>query len=493
MKLCEILRDVPLSPEGDALAAEYGEREIAGITCDSRRVGPGWVFVCIRGVETDGHRYADQAEKAGAAAIVAEEPAGRAGRAARLLAPSTRKAWAQMCANWFGRPAERLRLIGITGTNGKTSVTYMLKAVLEGCGQKVGLIGTIQNMIGDRVLPSAHTTPDPYDLHSMFALMVAEGCSYAVMEVSSHALDQERVSGCTFETAVFTNLTQDHLDYHKTMENYLAAKKKLFRMCRRAVVNADDPWTEKLVEGLDCPAVTYSARRNEADYIAKNIRPRPDGVDFELVGGTQIGRVRLSVPGMFSVYNALAAAACGLTIGLPFDGLVEALCRARGVKGRAEIVPTGRDFTVVIDYAHTPDGLEKICKTMKECCRGRLVTLFGCGGDRDKGKRPKMAAAAAALSDLLVVTSDNPRSEDPEAIIADILTGLPKEGERPVPYVVIPNRVEAIHWAVRSAQPGDTLLLAGKGHETYQILKEEVIHLDEREVVADALRETAAR
>lgn len=491
MKLFEILRDIPFSGAGGE-----DDPEIAGITCDSRRVGPGWVFVCIRGVETDGHRFAAQAEKAGAAAIVAEESVGCpacTGRAVRVLVPSCRKAWAQMCANWFGRPAERLRLIGITGTNGKTSATYMLKAVLEACGQKVGLIGTIQNMIGDRVLPSAHTTPDPYDLHSMFALMAAEGCSYAVMEVSSHALDQDRVSGCTFDAAVFTNLTQDHLDYHGTMENYLGAKKRLFQMCRHAVVNADDPWAAKLTEGLTCPVVTYSASRDDADYTAKNIRPRPDGVDFELVGTAQIGRVRLSIPGMFSVYNALAAASCGLTIGLPFDQLVEALCNAKGVKGRAEIVPTGRDFTVVIDYAHTPDGLEKICRTMKECSRGRLVTLFGCGGDRDKGKRPKMAAAAAALSDFLVITSDNPRTEEPAAIINDILAGLPEGEGKTVPYVVIPNRMEAIHWAIRNAQPGDTLLLAGKGHETYQILKDKVIHFDEREVVADALKETAIR
>lgn len=488
MKLSQIFSGVPVT-----LGEETGNREIAGITCDSRRAGPGWAFVCIRGTGADGHRYAAQAEKAGAAVIIAEEAVGCpgcTGTAALVLVPSTRSVWAQMCANWFGRPGDRLHLIGITGTNGKTSTTYMLKTVLEACGQKVGLIGTIQNMIGERVLPSAHTTPDPYDLQSMLALMAAEGCTYAVMEVSSHALDQERVGGCTFDAAVFTNLTQDHLDYHGTMENYLGAKKKLFSLCRYAVVNADDPWAEKLTEGLTCPVVTYSAHLDQATYTAKNIRPRPDGVDFELVGTAQIGRIRLAIPGLFSVYNALAAAACGLTLGLPFDRLVDALCHARGVKGRAEIVPTGRDFTVVIDYAHTPDGLEKICKTMRECCHGRLVTLFGCGGDRDKGKRPKMAAAAAALSDYLVITSDNPRTEEPEAIIEDILTGLPAAGGPP--YTVIPNRVEAIHWAIRNAQPGDTLLLAGKGHETYQVLKDGVIHLDEREVVADALKEGTA-
>lgn len=478
MKLSELMKGIPLPENFDG--------EIEGITCDSRRVTSGWAFVCIRGAAADGHKYAAQAEAAGAALIVAEEDTGCV---SQILVPSTRTAWAVMCANWFGSPASRLRLVGVTGTNGKTSTTYMLKALLESCGHRVGLVGTIQNMIGDRVLPSGHTTPDPYDLQSMFALMLAEGCSYAVMEVSSHALDQERVGGLEFDAAIFTNLTQDHLDYHGTMKNYLEAKKKLFRHCRRAIVNIDDTWSDRLTEGLSCPVVTYSAYKDEADYTAKNIRPRPDGVDFELVGTGRIGRVRLPIPGTFSVYNAMAAASCALSLGLPFPQVLDSLGQIRGVKGRAEIVPTGRNFTIVIDYAHTPDGLEKICKTMKECSRGRLVTLFGCGGDRDRTKRPLMGAAAAALSDYLIVTSDNPRSENPEAIIDDILKGIP---ENSTPFTVIVNRVEAIKWAIANARPDDIILLAGKGHETYQILPGGCIHLDEREVVADALRDTAA-
>lgn len=482
MKLSQLMEGVSFT---GGINQPVKDPDILGITCDSRRAVPGWVFVCIAGSAADGHNYAVQAQAAGAALIVAERDTGCE---AQVLVPSTRQAWSKLCANWFGNPASQLHLIGITGTNGKTSTTYMLKALLESCGHKVGLIGTIQNMIADRVLPSGHTTPDPYDLQSMFALMVAEGCSYAVMEVSSHALDQDRVGGLTFDAGVFTNLTQDHLDYHGTMENYLLAKKKLFHMSRRAVINADDSWSVPLAEGLTCPVVTYSAYQDTADYTAKNIRPRPDGVDFELVGTGAIGRVRLGIPGMFSVYNAMAAAACALSIGLPFEAVVDGLSHVHGIKGRAEIVPTGRDFTVVIDYAHTPDGLEKICKTMKECSHGRLVTLFGCGGDRDRTKRPRMGAAAAALSDFLVVTSDNPRSEDPAAIIEEILTGIP---ENSTPYVVLVNRVEAIHWAIDHVLPGDTLLLAGKGHETYQILKDGTIHLDEREVVAEALAKTS--
>lgn len=456
------------------------QEDIAGITCDSRKVKPGWVFVCIQGTASDGHAFAEQALKAGAAAIVVQRDLGLP---RQVRVESTRHAWAVMCANWFGWPAKQLHLIGITGTNGKTTVSYMLKSMLEFCGYRTGLVGTIQNMIGDRVLPSGHTTPDPYDLQSMFSLMVAEGCTHAVMEVSSHALDQGRVDGCHFDAAVFTNLTQDHLDYHGTMEHYLAAKKKLFAMCDRGVVNLDDAWAERLMEGLDCPWTTFSVGQDQADYTARNIHKRPDGVDFELVGTGEIDRVRLPIPGDFSVYNAMAAAACGLAVGLPFDKTVQALSASAGVKGRAEIVKTGRDYTIVIDYAHTPDGLENICRTLKECAAGRLVVLFGCGGDRDTTKRPKMGAIAASYADLCIVTSDNPRSEEPGAIIQDILAGMPADAAR----TVIENRVEAIHWAVDHAQPGDTILLAGKGHETYQVLKDGLIHLDEREVIADAL------
>lgn len=479
MKLSQLLAGTGIQA-GPALA----ELDIQGITCDSRRVQPGWAFVCIEGTAADGHRYAPAAAEAGAAVVLAQKDLGLPGR--QILTDNTRRLWALMCANWFGRPAERLHLVGVTGTNGKTTTTCMLKFILEACGYKVGLVGTIQNMIGDRVLPAGHTTPDPYDLQSMLALMAAEGCTYAVMEVSSHALDQDRVEGCLFDAAVFTNLTQDHLDYHKTMENYLAAKKRLFSLCRWGIINIDSPWADRLTQGLTCPIDTYSVGNDKADYTAREIRQRPDGVDFQLVGTGVIGRVKLPIPGEFSVYNALAAAACALRLGLPFDRVVEALCRVPGVKGRAEIVPTGRDFTVIIDYAHTPDGLDNICRTLKGCARGRLVTVFGCGGDRDKGKRPKMGAIAARWSDFLVVTSDNPRTEDPGAIIRDILTGL--EGTE-TPYTVVENRVEAIRWAVAHAQPGDTILLAGKGHETYQILADGIIHLDEREVVAQALRE----
>ena len=476
MKLQDLIRGT-----GIVLQTIDGDREITGITCDSRRIEKDGLFVCIAGTAVDGHRFAAQAEKAGAAAILVQRDLGLR---TQIIVKDTRLAWAQLCANWFGNPAKQLHLIGVTGTNGKTTTTSLVKSMLEYDGHKVGLIGTVQNMIGDRALPAGHTTPDSYDMQSMFHLMVAEGCDYCVMEISSHALDQQRAAGCVFDVGVFTNLTQDHLDYHCTMENYMAAKKKLFSMCRRGIFNVDDAWATAMMEGVSCETTTFSTKDNTADYVAHNIRHRADGVSFELVGTGAIGRVKLAIPGQFSVYNGLAAATVCLAVGMPFERVTEALSAATGVKGRAEVVPTGRDFTVVIDYAHTPDGLENICRTLKECCAGRLITLFGCGGDRDKTKRPQMGAIAASISDALVVTSDNPRTEDPSAIIADIVVGL--EGTK-TPYTVIENRVEAIRWAIANAQAGDTILLAGKGHETYQILKSGTIHLDEREVVAEAL------
>lgn len=459
--------------------AEDGE--IAGITCDSRRVEPGFVFVCISGTAVDGHDYAAGALEKGAAAVITERPLGLP---REWTVESTRKCWAHMCACWFGHPAEKLKLIGVTGTNGKTTVTWLLKSVLEACGEKVGLVGTIQNMIGERVLPSGHTTPDSYDLQSLLALMVAEGCTYAVMEVSSHALCQERVEGCRFDAAVFTNLTQDHLDYHGTMEAYMQAKKRLFLQADCGIFNADDPWTPRLREGLSGPQYGFSAN-GAADFSATEIHRAADGVAFRLNTADGAYPVRLNIPGGFSVYNALAALSCLLVLGFDPAAVTTALAAAHGVRGRAELVPCDRGFSVVIDYAHTPDGLENICRTLKECCAGRLITVFGCGGDRDRGKRPKMGRIAAQLSDLLVVTSDNPRSEEPKAIIRDILVGVQEES---TPYEVVENRPQAIRRALELAAPGDTVLLAGKGHETYQVLVHGTVHLDEREVVAEALR-----
>ncbi len=402
----------------------------------------------------------------------------------QIVSEDTRTLYAEMCAKWFGDPTKRLKVIGVTGTNGKTSVSYMLKVILEAAGHKVGLIGTIHNMIGDETYPTINTTPGPYQLNELFSEMLEKGCDYAVMEVSSHALDQRRVHGVNFEAAMFTNLTQDHLDYHVTMENYMLAKKRLFSMSRIAIINFDDPWYEKLSDNLSCPVKTYSAVTDDASYSAKNIVYSPTGVEFEFVGYSVIGRMRLHTGGRFTVYNAMCAATCAVELGIPVQIISSALDNLQGVKGRAEVVPTGRDFTVIIDYAHTPDGLENVLSTFKECEKNRLIAHFGCGGDRDRTKRPLMAKVCARLADFVIVTSDNPRTEDPEKIIEDVLEGLTDTKTK---YVTIPNRVEAIHYAIENARKGDIIVLAGKGHETYQILADKTIHLDEREVVKEAL------
>ena len=460
----------------------FDEYDIKGITCDSRKVKEGYVYVCIKGAINDGHDFALSAEKNGAAVIIAER---KTGCKREVIVKDTHAAFATMSAKWFGSPADKLRLIGVTGTNGKTSVTYMLKKVLEAAGEKVGLIGTIQNMIGDEIIETERTTPDCYQLNWLFKEMVDKGCTFAVMEVSSHALDQKRVYGVEFDAAIFTNLTQDHLDYHITMDNYLEAKKKLFKMCKTAIINKDDAYSDKMLNDLSCNKVTISANDKSATYFADNINYRADGVDFKLCGKESMS-LSMSTGGKFTVYNAMSAAVCATELGFDKETVLKALCEQEGVKGRAEVVKNPFDFTVIIDYAHTPDGLSNILTTFTECKKGRLVTLFGCGGDRDKTKRPIMGKIAAELSDFVIVTSDNPRSENPEGIISDILEGM-KESK--TPFVSIENRIEAIHYAIKNAQTDDIIVLAGKGHETYQILRDKTIHLDEREIVEEALKE----
>jgi UDP-N-acetylmuramoyl-L-alanyl-D-glutamate--2,6-diaminopimelate ligase len=401
-----------------------------------------------------------------------------------VVVENTRDTYSLICANYYGNPADRLRLIGITGTNGKTTTSFLIKQILENVGCKVGLIGTVQNMICDEVYPAKYTTPDPYELQKLFSMMVEAGCEYCVMEVSSQALAQGRVNGMHFTLAAFTNLSQDHLDYHKTWENYFDSKRKLFENCDIAVTNADDEYGLEIIKGLDIETVvTYAIKTNSASYIAKNVKFKPNGVEYEILGD-RIGRCVCPIPGRFSVYNSLCACTCALALGIDFDSVLTAISKTTGVKGRIEVVPCDRDFTVIIDYAHSPDGLENIITSLREIAQGRVVTLFGCGGDRDRTKRPKMGRIAAELSDYCIVTSDNPRSENPSAIIDDILEGMKGID---TPYTVIEQRRDAIEYAIKNARKDDIILLAGKGHETYQILPTGTIHFDEREVVASAL------
>lgn len=474
MKLTEILN-------GIRILNSYNETEVLDVTQDSRLVKEGSLFVCVKGAAFDGHSVAKEMLDNGAAAVVVERDLGLD---KQIIVENSRAVFSLICANFFGNPAEKLKLIGLTGTNGKTTTTFLIKQILENVGKKVGLIGTVQNMICDEIYPAKYTTPDPYELQKLFSMMVNAGCEFCVMEVSSQALAQGRVNGLHFAVGAFTNLTQDHLDYHKTWENYFNSKRMLFENCDIAVTNTDDKYGLEIVKDLDFKRlVTYSVNSNNADYVAKNVTFKSNGVEYEIVGET-IGRCNCPIPGRFSVYNSLCAASCAFALGMSFKDVICAIGKSQGVKGRIEVVPTNRDFTIIIDYAHSPDGLENIITSLKEIAKGRVVTLFGCGGDRDKTKRPKMGKIAAELSDFCVVTSDNPRSENPSLIIEDILEGM--KGIT-TPYEVVENRKEAIEYAIKNAKKDDIILLAGKGHETYQILPTGTIHFDEREVVAEIL------
>ena len=484
MKLRSILAGVPLTG-GDVDM----ELEITSISCDTRTLKPGALFVALQGEKTDGHRYIAQAMERGAVAVVCRERPEEPGP--YLTVEEPRKALARISANWFGRPAEKLVLIGVTGTNGKTTSTYLIKAMLEGVlHTKVGLIGTNQNRIGTLELPAQRTTPESYELQQLLRSMVDQGCTHVVMEVSSHALVQHRTEGLRFAVGLFTNLTQDHLDYHGTMEEYRAAKELLFEQSERAVLNLDDEAGRYYLGRVSCPVVTYSENKDCADITAKNIRLFSTHVEFEAVATGQIARVYLPIPGGFTIYNALAALACGLCLEIPLRESVPPLRCVPGVKGRVEVVPVPTAYTVIIDYAHTPDALENILSTARGFTPGRLICLFGCGGDRDRSKRPLMGAIAGELADLLVVTSDNPRTEEPEAIIAEILTGLAGTSAR---VHVQPDRRRAVYWALEQGRPGDVIVLAGKGHETCQEVMGVVHHMDEREIVADYFREQGAQ
>ena len=474
MKLQAILQGLePLEVHADL------SREISGICYDSRAVKPGNLFVAICGYDTDGHKYIPMALEKGAACVLCEKAPAEG---EYVLLSDTRRGLALAGANWYGNPAGEMTMIGITGTNGKTTTTYLVKHILEDClGAKVGLVGTIQNMIGDEVLYTERTTPESLELQALFRHMADAGCTHVVMEVSSHALCLHRVDGVTFDVGVFTNLTQDHLDFHKTMEEYCRAKAMLFARSKVGAVNVDDPWAKEILAHATCPVITYSAK-GQAALEATDIRLEPHHVAFTAhYQGTETA-CTLGIPGAFSVYNALSALSAALALGIAPEKAAASLATARGVKGRAEVVPTpGKDYTVLIDYSHTPDSLENILKTVREFARGRVIAVFGCGGDRDPIKRPIMGKIAADLADLVVVTSDNPRTEDPMAIIDQILVGIPKDQ---TPTTVIENRRQAIRWAMDNAQAGDVIVLAGKGHETYQEIGHEKFHLDEREEVA---------
>ena len=481
MKLRELLSGVEVlewhAPE---------ELEIGGVSYDSRETAPGDLFVAMTGYAADGHDFIPMAREKGAVCILCERAPEDAQPWVKVA--HSRRALALLSANWFSHPAEEMTMIGVTGTNGKTTTTYLLKEVLEReAGAAVGLIGTNQILIGTEVLEAERTTPESFELHRLFRKMREAGCTYVVMEVSSHALFLDRVYGIPLEGGIFTNLTQDHLDFHKTMEAYCDAKARLFSMCRVGVVNGDDPWHKRLLEHAACQVLTY-AEQAPADLRAENVSLSAAGVAFDAVTKSERQAIFVGIPGGFMVYNTLDVLGAALALGIPLKDSAAALRQSHHVKGRVEVVPLpGAEYTVLIDYAHTPDAVENVLRSVRGFAKGRVVALLGCGGDRDKTKRPKMGAAAAALADLVIVTSDNPRTEDPGGIIQDILAGMYRSQ---TPHIVVEDRAAAIVYAMDHAQKDDVIVLMGKGHETYQIVGAEKRHLDEREIVAAHWKQT---
>lgn len=465
--------------------------EIAGIEYDSRRIEPGCLFVCMPGSKTDGHLYVNSAAERGAVAYLVEKPVEVPDNQTVIEVENTRAILPELAARFYGRPSRQLRVIGVTGTNGKTTTTHLIKAILEEAGHRVGLIGTLYASWNGRQETIANTTPESLDIERFMRRVVDEGGDYVVMEVSSHALDIGRVREIDFNVGVFTNLTQDHLDYHQTFARYLEAKSRLFkgievREGNFAVVNVDDDsWTE-LLRDVRIPIVTYGIDRHAA-ILAEEAEITAAGSRFTVRYPDGILKIRLRLAGLFNVYNALASIAFAVQEGVPADKIETALAKVKGVPGRFESVDEGQDFAVIVDYAHTPDGLENVLKTARAIVEHRLITVFGCGGDRDRGKRPIMGRIAASLSDFCIVTSDNPRSEEPMDIINEILEGVRQvEGAH---YAVVPDRRDAIFHAIQLAGKGDLVMIAGKGHEDYQIIKGQVLPFDDRQVARECLRE----
>lgn len=458
------------------------DTEITHVCVDSRATQKGSLFVAVPGNRCDGGHYARQAVDRGAVCVVCQSELPP--DLPRVKVRDARLALSQLACRWYGHPSRQLTMLGVTGTNGKTTVTYLLRHILQRTGMKTGLIGTVQNIVGEQTLPAQRTTPDALQIQQLLSAMTKNGCSHAVMEVSSHALDQHRAEGIDFAVGIFTNLTEDHLDYHGTMGCYCDAKAKLFQMSRMGVCNADDPWTERLLAGASCPSVYYGIH-NPAEVWAEDIFLHSRSVDFTVCTARTRTPVHLGVPGRFSVYNALGAiAACG-ELGIPPEECAAALATFPGVAGRMEVVPTpGKPYTLLIDYAHTPDALENVLKTVRGFAQNRVIAVFGCGGDREREKRPLMGHIAGKLADLTIITSDNPRTEEPMAIIRDILPGIAGAEDK---YIVEPDRRGAIALAMGRAAAGDVIVLCGKGHETYQEIGDKTIPMDEREIVRSLL------
>ena len=476
MELSRIAQDLGIEHTGP-------QAEITAVDYDSRKVGRGSLFCCLVGEKTDGHNFASMAVEKGASALICQRPLPL--NVPQLIVPDGREAMARAAACFYGHPERELTMLAVTGTNGKTSVTYMVKSVAETAGKKVGLIGTIQNLIGEEKVYTERTTPESVDLFALLRRMADKGVELVVMEVSSHALAQQRVAGIPFKAGLFTNLTQDHLDYHKTFENYRAAKKKLFAQCGIAILNGDDETAAYMKEGLSIPVWTMGIH-HPGEFYARGIEITTQGASFHLFTPQGNGRISLHISGLFSVYNAMGTAALCTAAGIPFSCIVKGLEGLRGVAGRLECVDTGdRPFSVYVDYAHTPDALQNVLETARGFTRRRLISVFGCGGDRDHGKRPIMGEIGGRYSDHVILTSDNPRTEDPMDILKAVEEGVKRTA---TPYIVTENRREAIREALEEAGDGDVIVIAGKGHESYQEINGVRHHFDDKEIVLSLLR-----
>ncbi len=464
------------------------EEPVGEICSDTRKIKKGCAFVCLKGTRLDAHTKAAEAVAAGAKAVICEKSVEEG--LPYVMVRDTREAFARLHANAAGNPQTGFRYaIALTGTNGKTSTSFMLREIFRQAGYRVGLIGTMKYIIGDEEYPldesqAVLTTPDPDVLFPLLKQMQSKEVEVLIMETSSHALKLNKLCGLHFDVGIFTNFTQDHLDFHGGMEDYLASKKKLFSMCDQALINYDDPSFASIVKGIDCPFASFSGEENnKADFVAKNVRLKDErGVEYEMLTKEDIFRVRVPIPGRFTVSNSLAAASCAFLLGVRQEHIVPALMQMENVKGRIDRVNIDAPYSIFIDFAHTPDALENVLKTIGQFARGRIITLFGCGGDRDRTKRPLMAKTACALSDFVIVTSDNSRTEEKADIIRDILEGMK---DTKTPYRVIEDRSEAIRFGMDLAREGDVILLAGKGHEEYEIDKTGKHPYSERQIVLD--------
>ncbi len=482
MKLSELIKHL----RDYRIIANPGDFEVKGVACDSRKVAADFIFVAIKGTHNDGHKFIDSAIKQGAKAIIAgPEFKDIPPLISVIQVKDGRCALARLSSAFWGDPFSKINVVGITGTNGKTTITYLIEALLKEAKLNPAVIGTVNYRIKDKIIPSKNTTPGPVELQSMLSNMLKEGADYAVMEVSSHALDQNRVEGIKFHSAIFTNLTQDHLDYHVSLENYFQAKAKLFRNLDSgsfAVINNDDPYASRLKELTKGEIVTY-AIENKADVMAKDIKFDISHTEFVLKTEKFERRFKTKLIGRHNAYNTLASVAWGLREGLSLSAIESAIAKFNFVPGRLENVESNKSFAVFVNYAHTEDALKNVITALRPVSSGKIIVVFGCGGERDQTKRPKMGHVVTELADYAIITSDNPRSEDPDKIISDIQKGIQKDN-----YCVIPDRKEAILKALSLAKDKDIVLIAGKGHEDYQVLKDKTIHFDDREVTKECLK-----